>query len=148
MVSEEKIWEYLDGSLSEADRVEVASAIKNDSSVALLYHQISTLHHSLRTQTAEEPSMSFTENVMRAVMTSSRVTATPQIPLLPLLAAFIPFAILVVLALVVCWYSPAAGRSFGVSDHFSNILKMAFVLVDSVLLVLFAEQWFYSKKSL
>jgi anti-sigma factor RsiW len=147
MVTEEKIWEYLDGSLNEADHAEVASAINSDSNVALLYQEISALHRLLGTQTPEQPSMSFTENVMRAVMPRFQYNAARPISLWPVLVSIIPFFILLILVCAVYIYSPVASSTLGISSQVGNILKIGFILIDSVLLALFAEQWWLSKKT-
>ena len=155
MVTEEKIWEYLDGTLNESERLEVEYAIANDSTIASLYRDASSLHTTLSTQSAEHPSMAFTENIMRAIQLQHHYIPAPRVPVWPLIISTVPFLIVLALACAVflntnidlpsLFHSTRFTTDF-INIHFVNTIKLLFVMIDGVLLILFIEQWLVAKK--
>jgi anti-sigma factor RsiW len=148
MVTEEKIWEYLDGNLNEAGRAEVTYAITHDPIVMSLYKEILAMQGILQSQSAEQPSMAFTENVMRSI-NAYQYKAVPVVSIMPLLLSALPFFIVLGLACA-SLLSSGAGLSaiYHLSPHFMSILTMLFILADSVLLMLFLEDWFFASRRL
>jgi len=136
MITDEQIWNYLDGTLDEASRKEVALSIANDKGTADLFQEISALHKSLMADTLLKPSASFTNTVMASI------APTPvKSSIVPLVLFITP----VVLALIACvaylvynnisvtytlpsFSLPAPGR-----------YTMYFILTDIVILVFFLE---------
>ena len=157
MVTEEKIWEYLDGTLDQSDRQELESAIANDKSIAVLLHEVSSLHTMLGSQTAEQPSMAFTENVLCSVLPQHQYAAAPKVSILPLIISTFPFLIVLGLACTALISSGVnvfssyhinthfINTSF-INAHFINTLKLLFVMIDGVLMILFIEQWLVARK--
>ena len=148
MVTEEKIWDYLDGSLNEQDHAQVEYAIANNKDAALLHKKTSAIHSGLHSLTAEQPSMAFTENVIRALQADLSYTTSPKIPLLPLLIAVVPFITVLVLASI---YLASSGgditQVYHIKPGILNIAKMLFILTDAILLVFFLEDWFLSRRN-
>ena len=65
---EEKIWTYIDGTCTATEKEEIETSLASDSEFNKLYKSLLVLHQQLLTQTEiEEPSMSFTRNVMEQV---------------------------------------------------------------------------------
>ncbi len=144
MVSEEKMWDYLDGALSGSERSEVEYAIAHDSGMADLHQKLLAMQHMLKTDT-EHPSLAFTNNVMRAIQPLAAAPA-PKLSLLPVLLSTLPFFALVVMACMTM-LSTHVDHSTHIDMHLMNSAKLILVLADSVLLVLFIEKLFYAKRA-
>ena len=147
MVTEEKIWEYLDGSLNESTRQEVEYAIAHDAEAASLFRNISDMHSLLKIQTPEQPSMCFTDQVMHAIQPEFQYIPAAKVPIRPILLTALPFVILIfiVSGMMIDSHSPSS-HSFYISTHVINILKLLFLLIDSILLILFIEKWYESRR--
>ena len=157
MVTEEKIWEYLDGSLNESDRQAVEYAIANDDNIAALYKEIYSFHTVLVSGSADQPSMAFTENVMRSIQQQHQYIPAAKVSVWPLIISIVPFVIVLGLA---CAALLSSGTnlfsSYHINTHFINNgfinnqffngLKLLFVMVDGVLLILFIEQYLIARK--
>lgn len=64
---DEQIWEYIDGELSGKEREAVAKKIADDKSYASVYVEMLELHRLMAAVELDEPSMSFTRNIMDQV---------------------------------------------------------------------------------
>jgi len=64
---EEQIWEYIDGELSGKEREAVAKKIADDNAYATVYVEMLELHKLMAAVELDEPSMSFTRNIMDQV---------------------------------------------------------------------------------
>ena len=67
MITEEQIWNYLDGSLTEADQKKFEQAIADDQQANTLFQEISALQFSLKEQQVLEPAVNFTDRVMASL---------------------------------------------------------------------------------
>lgn len=73
---EERLWDYIDGLDSPADRKALEALLASDPSVRAQYAELRAVHASLHESGLEEPSMRFTKNVMEAVAGRSIAPAT------------------------------------------------------------------------
>jgi hypothetical protein len=64
---EDKIWEFIDGNLSATEHNEIKLLIDCDNEYKQKYHEIFTLVENLESISLDEPSMSFSYNVMEKV---------------------------------------------------------------------------------
>ena len=64
---EEQLWDYIDGLTTEAERQVLESKIANDPQFRDQYHALLAIHQMMQQNELEEPSMSFTRNVMEQV---------------------------------------------------------------------------------
>jgi hypothetical protein len=64
---EEQIWEYIDGTCTEAERKEIEIKIIQDRSFKKVYEELVAIHQFMEVADLEEPSMSFNRNVMEQV---------------------------------------------------------------------------------
>ena len=148
MITEEKIWEYLDGSLNESERHEIEFAIANDANVASLYNELKSINSLLASQSADQPSIAFTENVMDSVRPQFEYTPPTKLSFMPLLVSALPFLLVLTIASVMLLNSHInMSYSYHINTHFINVTKLLFILIDSVLLMLFIEQWLDSKRN-
>jgi len=64
---EVKLWEYIDGFSSDAERSAVEKLIAENSEWKAKYHELLQVHQSLDLVELEAPSMRFTKNVMEEI---------------------------------------------------------------------------------
>jgi len=64
---EQQLWDYIDGNLDAAQQKIIQEKINNDVEVNLLYEELLSLNLSFSTLDLEEPSMSFTRNIMESI---------------------------------------------------------------------------------
>lgn len=64
---EEQLWNYIDGNCTAEESNAIAARIATDEQVAQLYAELMEVNATLQTIELDEPSMSFTRNVMEQV---------------------------------------------------------------------------------
>ena len=64
---EQQLWDYIDGNLNETQRKSIEEKIETDISVKLQYEELLNLNAAFSEMELDEPSMSFTRNVMDSV---------------------------------------------------------------------------------
>ena len=64
---EEELWDYIDGNVTAEEKDRIASKINTDLQYQSLYQELTTLNESIQQLDFEEPSLSFTRNVMENV---------------------------------------------------------------------------------
>ena len=95
MITEEQIWNYIDGSLSEAERKEVELSIAADKHSMDLFTEISALNSSLKQNSLLTPSASFTDAVMATITQQKPFTAPVVLPIKALLLFLLPSLVLI-----------------------------------------------------
>jgi len=64
---EEQLWDYIDGNLDEADARTIADQINSNPELKQQYEQLLNLNLTLNALSPDEPSLSFTRNVMESI---------------------------------------------------------------------------------
>ena len=64
---EEQLWNYIDGNCTFAEKIEIEAKIKADLQYSTTYKELLLVNNELSNLELEEPSMSFTRNVMEQV---------------------------------------------------------------------------------
>ncbi|TCD11716.1 hypothetical protein EZ449_05515 [Pedobacter frigidisoli] len=64
---EQQLWDYIDGNLDATQAKNIEEKIKSDAEVKLQYEELLNLNLAFGDLELEEPSMSFTRNVMESV---------------------------------------------------------------------------------
>ena len=64
---EQHIWDYLDGTCSEQEKMKIAELIDKNPAYQTAYNELKNLHAELKNIELDEPSMAFTRNVMNQV---------------------------------------------------------------------------------
>ena len=64
---EQQLWDYIDGNLDEIQRKIIEEKIESDATVKLQYEELLNLNFAFSEMELDEPSMSFTRNVMESV---------------------------------------------------------------------------------
>lgn len=67
MTIEEEIWDYIDGNCTAAQTLVIEARIGSDPAYSALYKEFMDIHQQMAEIDLEEPSMSFTRNVMEQV---------------------------------------------------------------------------------
>ncbi|MGN7987258.1 anti-sigma factor family protein [Pedobacter sp. 22226] len=65
--TEQQLWDYIDGNLNASDRKNIAEKIESDTEIKSLYEDLLKLNSAFGELDLDEPSMSFTRNVMESV---------------------------------------------------------------------------------
>jgi anti-sigma factor RsiW len=144
MVSEEKMWEYIDGELSADEQLAMKHAINTEPQLAQLYNELLSTHTMLKAIPAEQPSAVFAERIMLSIKPVAAYKPAPKISMLPILMATLPFAAVLILVVMMIMNENTEPLQF--NSQFIGPMKMLFVLADSVLLVLFIEKWLNFRK--
>jgi anti-sigma factor RsiW len=153
---EEQIWEYIDGELDAKDREAVAAKIASDPVFASVYVEMLELHQLMAATELEEPSMSFTRNIMDKVNLEmppvSLKTKVDKRIIYGLAAIFL-------LAMVaVSWFAIANSSFSGMqlpTFHFtmnleqfiSPISLQIFLFIDILLALLYLDRLYRSKNA-
>lgn len=126
---EMELWEYLDGTCTEADRNRIALLIQSNAMWKECFDELSALHQQIPALMEEEqPSMRFTKDVMDAVARVQIAPATKQYinkGIIRAIAAFFVIAITTIIGYALAhadWSSTAA---------FVPVPKMSFDRVDT-----------------
>lgn len=64
---EEQLWDYIDGNCSNIEKIEIEAKIASNAVYSETYKELLLVHSELDKLEFEEPSMSFTRNVMEQV---------------------------------------------------------------------------------
>lgn len=64
---EQQLWDYIDGNLDEIQRKNIEEKIESNAAVKLQYEELLNLNFAFSEMELDEPSMSFTRNVMENV---------------------------------------------------------------------------------
>jgi hypothetical protein len=64
---EEELWEYIDGTCNPAECLEIQAKIASDPIYQQSYSELMQVHQMISAEELDEPSMSFTRNVMEQV---------------------------------------------------------------------------------
>ncbi|WP_199117931.1 anti-sigma factor [Pedobacter sp. ASV28] len=150
-IREEQLWNYIDGFCTDAEKVEVEDALNNDKELLKHYEQLLAISKQLGQLEAEEPSMSFTRNVMELVgqeMAPISLKTKVDRRIVYGIAAFFVLCLLVILCYAL--YTARPGFSFGMpkvhlalnlEGWFSRTALYAFLFVDLVLLLIYFDAY-------
>jgi hypothetical protein len=64
---EEQLWNYIDGNCNASEQAEIKTKIATDLQFQSIYHDLLAVHQELNILDLEEPSLSFTRNIMERV---------------------------------------------------------------------------------
>ncbi len=148
MISEEILWEYADGTLDEKQCEAIAQAIAGDAALAAKYKDIAALHQQLQMLAPESAPAGFTAHVISAVGSLPVYGPLQKISVFPVLAFGLP---LLLIMLAACIFLSNSGIlhpfTFQPGPAVWNYLGFYSMLADVVLLLLFAETWYYRFKN-
>ena len=153
---EEEIWEYIDGDISAQDKATIAAKIAADAAYAAVYMEMLELNQLLAVSDLEEPSMSFTRNLMDKIsLEPAPVTLKTQVDkrIIYSLSAVFLLAILSVswFAVSNADFSGVALPSFNFNIDLQQVVNpltlQLFVFIDIVLGLLYLDRLYRSNKN-
>ena len=112
-IIEQQVWDYLDGACSVQDGEKIAQLIETDQAYRSVYAELKVLHSDLANIELDEPSMSFTRNVMDKVAAApvpGSIRSLVDKRIIYSIAAFFVLSLLVMLAVTIGqidWTQPA-----------------------------------------
>ena len=155
---EEKLWNYIDGFSTGADKAEVETLLKKDPLWKDTYQELLSVQQLLHSSELEEPSMRFTRNVMEEIARFHIAPATKTYinkNIVYGLGIFFTVMILglLVFTAVLVYSSPTSSTSFNINlDGFdwqklfnSTYLKV-FLMVNTVLVLVLLDKYLSGKK--
>lgn len=152
--AEEQLWEYIDGAGDEAFRQAIARKIKEDKDYGNLYANLLLVEQQLQHITLEEPSMSFSRNVMELIQaepapvslktkTDRRIILGISIFFLVIIATIFGYAIS--RSHITLNTLPSIKFQIDFNQLLSPILLKGFLFIDLVIGLLYADRLFRKK---
>ena len=75
---EEQLWNYIDGNCTPVERLEIEAKLAVNVQYYSMYQELLKVNEELNALDFEEPSMSFTRNVMEKVVNAARDIEAPS----------------------------------------------------------------------
>jgi len=153
---EEKLWQYIDGTCSDEERLAITALIENDAAWHSAFNDMLQLDNSISNISLDEPSMAFSYNVMegiRAQEASKPLKTATNNYVIGAIAGFFVLAIIMVIALIFSEGRLSIANSlvdvslpdFSVPKN-SGAIKI-FFYVDIMLLLFLADAFFRRKRN-
>jgi len=150
---DEEIWAYIDGSCDALERTRIAEKIATDESYALAFQELSKLNELMASEELEEPSMSFSRNVMDAVaqeIAPKKLNTKVNNGIIYGIAAFFLLSLSAIFIYVVANSSPTVSTAefklpspafnFDLSEVLSPLSMKIFLMVDLTLALLYMDR--------
>lgn len=147
---EEQLWNYIDGQCEPAVQIAVEQKLATDKAYYTLYQELLAIHQELNNLELEEPSMSFTRNVMEQtqlelapVVLKTRVDRR----IIYAIAAFFALSIFGILGFIIAQsdltFSDMPKMDFTVDTHklISPLSIQLFILVDIILILVYLDSY-------
>jgi len=155
---EEEIWAYIDDACTPAEKLEIEAKMVSDPGYHQLYTELMQVHLMISAEEFEEPSMSFTRNVMEQVQLEIPPVALKtkvDNRIIYSIAAFFTLSILAVFvyALANSNYSmsafklPEINMSLAMSATATNLSVKAFLFLDAALALVYFDRFLRKKLS-
>lgn len=145
---EEQIWDYVDGCGDADYRSEIHSKIASQQDYKQAYEDVMAIHQQLQHISLEEPSMSFTRNVMELVkLEVAPVSLRTKVDnrIIYSIAAFFILAMLAIFVYTVSqshFSMPKSDLNLGadLSSHITPMMIKAFLFIDIIIAFLYLDR--------
>ncbi len=148
---DEEIWDYIDGSCDAAESDRIAAKIATDDRYASSYQELLKLNAMMAADELEEPSMSFSRNVMEAValeIAPKKLTTKVNSKIIYSIAAFFILSIAAIFFYVLAnstpsgseFKMPTASIRMDLSQLLSPVSMKIFLMVDLALALLYLDR--------
>lgn len=149
---DEEIWAYIDGSCNASESQRIAEKIATDDNYAIAFQELSKLNALMASDELEEPSMSFSRNVMDAVaqeIAPKKLTTRVNNTIVYGIAAFFILSLSAIFIYILANSSssnasefkmPAANFSFDLSHVLSPLSMKIFLMVDLALALVYMDR--------
>lgn len=154
---DEEIWEYLDGGLTADQAAEICAKIDSDPAYQQAYAELGEVHQLMKSAELEEPSMSFTRNVMEQVkLEIAPITLKTKVnkTIIYSIAAFFLLSIIALMAYTISNNSlseetfevPSLKFTVNTQQFITPISIRIFLLVDVILGLIYLDSFLRRKK--
>jgi anti-sigma factor RsiW len=150
---DEEIWAYIDGSCNASESQRIAEKIATDDNYAIAFQELSKLNVMMASDELEEPSMSFSRNVMDAVaqeIAPKKLTTRVNNTIIYGIAAFFILSLSAIFIYILANSSssssasgfkmPTANFSFDLSHVLSPLSMKIFLMVDLALALVYMDR--------
>ena len=148
---DEEIWDYIDGSCDAAESERITAKIATDERYANSYQELVKLHTMMAADELDEPSMSFSRNVMEAValeIAPKKLTTKVNNTIIYSIAAFFILSIVAIFVYVLAnstpsgpeFKMPSLSLRFDLSQMLSPLYMKIFLMFDLTLLLLYMDR--------
>lgn len=153
---EEQLWNYIDGNCTATEKEEIEAKIAVNIQYHTTYQELLAVHQTLNSLDFEEPSMSFTRNVMEQVNLELKPVALKtkvDQRIIYSIGAFFVLSLLGILGYALAtsdlnFTIPTWNLSFDTSKLISPVSIQLFVLVDVVLALVYLDSYLRKGKNL
>ena len=150
---EEQLWNYIDGNCTIAEKIEIEAKIKANLQYSTAYQELLLVHNELSKLEFEEPSMSFTRNVMEQVNLELKPVALKtkvDNRIIYSISGFFVLSIIAIFTYVIAtadfnYTIPQINLSLYKSKIINPTSIKLFLMVDVVLALLFIDSYFRRK---
>ena len=148
---DEEIWDYIDGSCDAAESERIAAKIATDERYASSYQELMKLNTLMAADDLEEPSMSFSRNVMEAValeIAPKKLTTKVNNKIIYSIAAFFILSIAAIFVYALAnstpggteFTMPVVSFKMDLSQMLSPLYMKIFLMFDLALLLLYMDR--------
>jgi hypothetical protein len=156
MNTEEKMWEYFDGTLAEEEKTRLEQLVASDAEALKMFESVRLVHASLQEMEADEPSLSFTRNVMEAVAKLPLPTPLKTKIDKRIIGGIAGFFILTLLALLIPAMSslfhsdftlqiPVSVPSVNWSQYFNSTYIFVFMCLNMLLAFVYLDRFLHKR---
>ncbi|WP_199137213.1 anti-sigma factor family protein [Pedobacter sp. ASV12] len=154
---EEQLWNYIDNNCTSEERATVEARLALDKTYQQVYQELLAVHHELSMLELDEPSMSFTRNVMEQVKLEPRPIALKtkvDQRIIGFIGAFFVLSILAVFILAIAnsktsfdFSIPKFNWDLGAGKLANPTVLNVFLLVDLVLALIYIDSMLRKKRA-
>lgn len=148
---DEEIWAYIDGSCSAEERQRIAVKIESNEDYAVAYQELLKLNELMASEDLEEPSMSFSRNVMDAVALEIAPKRLKTRVNNKIIFAIASFFVLSILAIMVYAFAnsetgisapelPGFNLNFNTGNYITPTFIKGFLFFDLMLALLYVDR--------
>jgi anti-sigma factor RsiW len=152
---EEKLWDYVDGTCSEEERLAIASLIEKDAAWRTAFNDMLAINNDIAETTLDEPSMAFSYKVMegiRAHEASKPLKASVSKYIIGAIAGFFILSLLVII--LVIFANARQNTAINVTGNVPYLsaltgsgVRNIFFYLDVMLLLFLADAFFRRKRN-
>jgi anti-sigma factor RsiW len=146
---EEKLWNYIDGSCSAAERQAIAALIEKDTAWSNIYADLLEMNKEISVATLDEPPMAFSYKVMEGIRAHEATKPLKTKLNIFVIKSIAIFSILSTLILLACLFTDAerftaggeiANDGIDLSIFSSGDVVKAFLFLDIMLALFLGDQ--------
>ena len=155
---EEQLWNYIDGNCTDSEKAEIEAKIATNLPYHAAYQELLAVHQELNKLDFEEPSLSFTRNVMEQVKLELRPVALKtkiDNRIIYSIGAFFMISILGIFGYVISisdlsftFEMPKLDLSFDTTQIFNPIFLQIFILFDVALALIYLDSYLRKRKNM